>query len=86
MTVRQIQSREWKNNPASLRKWETRFARRREAASPALIARAALKEFIEGIDVPLGNGGNDEKRTVYRLRKLPAGNDFADALKRLAGS
>jgi 5-methylcytosine-specific restriction protein B len=44
------------------------------------------KEFIEGIDVPLGNSGNDEKRTVYRLRKLPAGNDFADALKRLAGS
>ena len=44
------------------------------------------KEFIEGIDFPLGNGGNDEKRTVYRLRKLPTGNDFADALKRLAGS
>ena len=44
------------------------------------------KEFIEGIDVPLGNSGNDEKRTVYRLRKLPTGNDFADALKRLAGS
>ena len=44
------------------------------------------KEFIEGIDVPLGNSSNDEKRTVYRLRKLPVGNDFADALKRLAGS
>lgn len=44
------------------------------------------KEFIERTDVRLGDGENAEKRTVFRLRRLPAGNDFADALKRLAGS
>jgi hypothetical protein len=44
------------------------------------------KEFVESAEVPLGNGGNDDKKTIYRPRKLPVGNDFADALKRLAGA
>jgi hypothetical protein len=44
------------------------------------------KEFIERTDIRLGDSDNDEKKTVYRLCKLPAGNDFTDALKRLAGS
>src|ERR1019366_9984492 len=33
MTVRQIQSREWKKNPASLLKRETRFTRRRKGGA-----------------------------------------------------
>jgi 5-methylcytosine-specific restriction protein B len=44
------------------------------------------KEFIESANVTFGNSGNDEQRTVYRLRRLSIENDFAEALKRLAGS
>jgi len=44
------------------------------------------KDFMERSDVRFGDNENDEKRTVYRLRELPTGNDFADALKRLAGA
>lgn len=43
-------------------------------------------DFVERSEVRLGDNENEEKRTVYRLRKLPVRNDFAAALKRLAGS
>jgi predicted RNA-binding protein with PUA-like domain len=44
------------------------------------------KEFIERKGVQLSDGDAVEERAVYRLRRLLAGNDFAEALKRLAGS
>jgi 5-methylcytosine-specific restriction protein B len=43
------------------------------------------KEFVERDDIPLGEGSQTENRTVFRLCAPPAGNDFAESLKRLAG-
>jgi predicted RNA-binding protein with PUA-like domain len=44
------------------------------------------KEFVESVPIPLDGGNQAEDRTVFRLRLPLAENDFAESLKRLAGS
>jgi predicted RNA-binding protein with PUA-like domain len=44
------------------------------------------KEFVERVQFPLGEGSLDEDRTVFRLCAPQGENDFAESLKRLAGS
>jgi 5-methylcytosine-specific restriction protein B len=44
------------------------------------------KELVERGDIALGEGNQAEDRTVFRLRAPATGNDFAESLRRLAGS